>query len=526
VTASGFKSFEKCQIPVTPNTITRVDQSLEIGQSTEQVSVSAVQVQLQTDKADTHTEITSQAVSNLPLGGERNYQTLINLAPGAQPSSFINSVTDNPGRPLNTHINGGAGQTNVTRIDGAESVNLWLPQYAGYTPPAETVEVVNVTTSAADADQGLAGSSAINVITKSGTNQLHGSAFEFHNDQHLNARNFFLAPKSSKPVGIYNNYGATLGGPAIKNKLFYFVSFDGTNEKTSSNGLFTVPTADQRAGNFSAYKTAIYDPATGNANGAGRQQFQNNVIPTNMISPIALKLQSYYPLPNLPGTSNNYAASGGPIVDRYFFDTKVNWNRSDKHIIWGKYGRMWATSGGKGIFGVAGGPGVPGSDPGTGHTTVNLITIGHTYTFTPNLVLDGTIGYQRQVQDVTGNDFGTNYGTVLGIPVLNGPDIRQSGFPDITFGGSAFYSQFGVPNWMPAFRTDEQYTHSDSISWTKGAHVFRFGFDLVRFHLNHWQPELSNGGPRGLLDFNGQATTIAGGAAPDQYNAYAQFLLG
>ena len=525
VTASGFKSFEKSQIPVTPNTITRVDQNLEIGQSTEQVSVSAVQVQLQTDKADTHTEITSQAVSNLPLGGERNYQTLINLAPGAQPASFINSVTDNPGRPLNTHINGGAGQTNVTRIDGAESVNLWLPQYAGYTPPAETVEVVNVTTSAADADQGLAGSSAINVITKSGTNQLHGSAFEFHNNQHLNARNFFLSPNSSKPVGIYNNYGATLSGPAIKNKLFYFVSFDGTNEKTSANGLYTVPTADQRAGNFSAYKTAIYDPATGNSNGVGRQQFQNNVIPSNLISPIALKLQSYYPAPNLPGTTNNFAANGGPIVDRYFFDTKVNWNRNDKHIIWGKYGRMWATSGGQGIFGVAGGP-APGADPGIGNTTVNLITIGHTYTFTPNLVLDGTLGYQRQVQSVTGNDFGTNYGTVLGIPGLNGPDIRQSGFPDITFGGSAFYSQFGVPNWMPAFRTDEQYTHSDSISWTKGAHVLRFGFDLVRFHLNHWQPELSNGGPRGLLDFNGQATTTAGGSAPDQYNAYAQFLLG
>jgi hypothetical protein len=525
MTASGFRPIEQTDVRVTPNTITRINLSLQIGQSTEQVNVSAATVALQTDKADTHTEITAQSVTNIPLGGQRSYQTLINLTPGAMPSTFINSVTDNPASPLNTHVNGGAGQTNVTRIDGATSVNIWLPQYAGYSAPAETVDIVNVTTSAADADQGLAGSSAITVVTKSGTNDLHGSAFLFHNNQHLNARNFFLAPTSSKPVGIYNNYGGTVGGPILKNKLFYFLSFDGTNAKNSANALYTVPTADQRAGNFSAFGTTIYNPATGNADGTGRQSL-GSVIPTSMISPIAVKLQNYYPLPNLPGITNNYSATGGPIVDRYFFDTKVNWNRNDKHVIWGKYGRMWATSGGQGIFGVAGGPS-PGSDPGKGDTVVQVLTIGHTYTLSPNLVLDGNVAYQRQVQSVKGNDFGTNYGTVLGIPGLNGPDIRQSGFPDITFNfNSPYYAQFGVPNWMPLFRTDETYTNSDSLSWTKGAHVFRFGFDLVRFHLNHWQPELSNGGPRGALDFNGQATTIKGGAAPNQYNAYAQFLLG
>jgi outer membrane receptor protein involved in Fe transport len=525
VTSKGFRNFQQTSLIVTPNVVSRVDVHLEVGQATEQVTVSAESAQLQTEKADTHTEITAKSVTDIPLGGLRNYQTLINLAPGAMPGNFVNSITDVPNKPLATNINGGNLQTNVTRIDGAESVNVWLPQYSGYVVPAETVDVVNVTTSAADADQGLAGSSAITVVTKSGTNQLHGSAFEFHNNQHLNARNFFLSPSVDKPVGIYNNYGATLGGPVLKNKLFYFLSFDGTNQKTSANGTYTVPTADQRAGDFSRYNTAIYDPGTGNPDGTGRAIFPGGVIPADRISPIAQALQAYYPAPNLSGTANNFAATGGPILDRYYFDTKVNWTRNEKHVIWGKYDRMWATSGGKGIFGVAGGP-APSSDPGLGDTVIQVASIGTSYIFSPTLIMDANVGYNRLHQSVTGDDYGTNFGEQLGIPGLNGPDIRQSGFPDITFDTNTnYYTQFGVPNWMPLFRTDETYTNSEAFTWTKSAHELRFGFDLVRHHLNHWQPELSDGGPRGALDFNGQTTTLNGGESANQYNAYAQFLL-
>lgn len=529
VSAPGFRKFEQTNVVITPNTVARIDVHLEVGQQSEQVTVSAAAVELQTDKADTHTEITSQAVSNLPISGSgyRNYQSLIDLTPGSTPSNFYNSKTDVPGVPLNTHINGGNGQTNVTTIDGAESINVWLPQYTGYVVPAETVDVVNVTTSAADASQGLAGSSAITVVTKSGTNEIHGSAFEYHNDQHLNARNFFLAPGTSKPVGILNNWGGTIGGPVKKDKIFYFGSFDATNQKSSGNGLFTVPTADQRAGNFSAYNTNIYNPFTGNIDGSGRSLFPGGIIPPSFMNQAALKLQSYFPAPNLPGTQNNYAATASPLLNRYQTDVKVNWNRTEKHSIFFKYDNMVSTSGGNGIFGVAGGP-TPSGDPGLGHTTIQVASIGHTYTLSPTLVLDGTVGYERLNQNVKGTDFGTNYGPILGIPGLNGSDIRDSGFPDIFFGSNSFYTNFGVPNWMPLFRTDETYTTSHKVTWTKGAHEVRFGFDLVRHHLNHWQPELSNGGPRGYFDFNGGITTdnAPGAAAANQYNAYAQFLLG
>jgi len=527
VSAAGFRKVEETSLTITPNTVARFDVHLVVGQQTEQVTVSADAVQLQTDKADTHTEINSKAVVDLPISGSgyRNYQQLIDLTPGAMPSTFYNSQTDVPGIPLNTHINGGNGQTNVTQIDGAESVNVWLPQYSGYVVPAETVDVVNVVTSAADADQGTGGSSSITVVTKSGTNTIHGSGFEFHNDQHLNARNFFLPTGVALPVGIYNNYGGTIGGPIKKNKIFYFGSYDSTNQKESGNGLFTVPTDAQRAGNFSSFSSAnIYNPNTGNFDGTGRSLFPNNIIPTSLISPQAMKLQSYYPEPNLPGTVNNYEATEGPILDRSQYDIKVNYNRTEKHVIFAKYDLMKAKSGGNGIFGVAGGP-TPAGDPGLGHTTVQVASIGHTYTFSPNMVLDGTVGYERLVQNVKGTDYGTNYGTVLGIPGLNGSDIRDSGFPDVNFNT---YTDFGVPNWMPLFRTDETYTTSHKLTYTKGPHELKFGFDVVRHHLNHWQPELSNGGPRGYFDFGGGITSLNSPNAPavNQFNEYSQFLLG
>jgi len=524
VSASGFKAFAVSDFDVNPNTVGRVDVKLELGQLTETISVEATAALLQTDKSDTHAEIHASEIRGLPASGYRNYEGLVNLVPGAMPTSFQNSITDTPGRALAININGGNAQTNITRIDGAASVNVWLPHHVGYVTPAEMVDTVNITTAAADAEQGMAGSSAITLITKSGTNQIHGSAFEFHDDQHLRARNFFQQAGTDKPLSIYNNFGATLGGPIRKNRLFYFLSYDGTRQRQASPGFYSVPTDDQRAGNFSAYPTVIYDPKTGNADGTGRTPFGGNIIPSNRLDQITLKLQSYFPEPNVPGgaTLNNYFAAGGPILSRNYFDVKINFTASDKETVWGKYGRMWATAGGTAVFGIAGGPGLGGSDPGLGHTLIQVGTIGHTHSFSPHLLLDGVIGYERQGQAVIPNDFGTNYGLQLGIPNTNGPDPLQSGFPNIAPGS---YTSFGVPNWMPVTRVEESYTHSDNLTYTRGSHELRFGFDLVRHHLNHWQPEIGNG-PRGYLGFGGGPTALNGGAAPNQYNGYATFLLG
>ncbi len=510
---------------MTPNVVSRIDVHLEIGQTSEQVTISADAAQLQTDKADTHSEISTKAITNMPLPGYRNYQSLLNLVPGATPARFQNSATDTPGRSLATNVNGTNANNNVTRIDGASSVNLWLPHHTGYVMPEEMVDSVNVTTSAGDAQQGFAGGAAITVVTKSGTNEMHGSAFEFHDNQHLKARNFFQAPGVDKPLSIYNNFGGTVGGPILKNKLFYFFSYDGTRQRQGSVGTYAVPTADFRRGDFSsllkaATPTVIYDPTTGNPDGTGRTPFAGNIIPANMITSQAQKLQAFYPLPNLPGDTNNYFAQGVPKFDRDYTDVKINYNVSDRETLWGHYGRMWATVGGTPIFGVAVGPS-PGADPGIGNTVIQIASIGHTYTFSPNFLMDNVFGYQRQGQTVLPNDYNKTFGSDLGIPGLNGPDVRQSGFPDVSTG----YTAFGAPGWMPAFRTEENFTTSHNFTYIRSAHEFRFGFDGVLYRMNHWQPELG-AGPRGSISFNGGVTALKGGAAPNQYNSYAAFLLG
>jgi hypothetical protein len=520
--ASGFRTTEQTGILISPNVVGRIDLKLEVGNMTEQVTVSAQTAQLQTDKADTHTEITTKAITNMPLPAYRNYQSLINLVPGATPAAFQNSVTDTPNRSLATHINGTNDQNNVTRIDGASSVNLWLPHHTGYVMPAEMVDNVNVTTSAGDAQQGFAGGAAITVVTKSGTNEFHGSAFEFHDDQHLKARNYFQAAGVDKPLSIYNNYGGTVGGPVLKNKLFFFFSYDATRQRQGSSGRYSVPTLDQRAGDFSALKTTIYDPLTGNADGTGRTAFAGNVIPGNRISPQAAKLQSFYPNPNLPGTSSNYFAQAVPIFNRNYADVKLNYNRGEKETFWGHYGKNWDTVSGEPIFGVAGGP-APGADPATSDTKIHIASMGHTYAFSPTFLMDNVFGYQRQDQSVLPTQsYGTNYGEQLGIPGLNGDEIRQSGFPNFDISG---LTSLGYAGWIPAFRTEENFTMSHNFTWVKSAHEIRFGFDGVLYRMSHYQPELG-AGPRGEVNFTGGLTALKGGASSNQYNAYAAFLLG
>ena len=157
VTLTGFREFVQTNVPVSAGQISRVDVKLEIGALTETVTVASDAQLLQTDKSDLHTELKSQEITNLPLNQYRNYQALINLVPGATPATFQNAQTDTPGRSLRTNINGADGQNNNTRIDGASSVNIWLPHHTGYVAPAETIETVNIATNNFDAGQGMAG---------------------------------------------------------------------------------------------------------------------------------------------------------------------------------------------------------------------------------------------------------------------------------------------------------------------------------------------------------------------------------
>lgn len=522
VNSEGFRAYLAEGVTVSVNTVTRVDVPMQVGAVTEQITVEASAARLQTEKASTSSEITAENVTSLPLPGFRNYQSLVNLVPGATPARFQNSILDTPARSLSTNINGTNRNNNVTRIDGAASINVWLPHHAGYVAPADTVETVNITTGSGDAEQGLSGGASTTVVTKSGTNELHGSAFWFHDNQRLRARNFF---SSTKPVSNFNNFGATLGGPIVKNKVFYFVGYDKTTQRVA--GVRTgdeVPTLDQRAGDFSAFNTAIYDPFSGvqdfadPAYATDRTPFANSTVPLSRQSSIAQRVQAFYPNPNQPGANNNFHSAAAPPFARQQIDPKINYNHSDKFTIWGKYSNMLAPVSGAAIFGEAGGP-APGGSPGIADTQVNLFTIGQTYTFSPTFLYDGVIGFWRQDQTVLPLDFGKDFD--LGIPGIGGPDPRQKGFPNIQPG----YTAFGSPGWQPLERIEQNWTTSQNFTWIKDKHQIRFGFDMIFLTLNHWQPELG-GGPRGVINFAGDTTALKGGAADNQFNQYASFLLG
>ena len=524
ITAPGFRPIERTGLAVTINTVTRVDAALEVGQVTEQLTVEASAVALQTDKADVHTEISEQAIQSLPLSNYRNYQSLIDLVPGATPGAFQNANTDTPARALTTNINGTNRNNNNTKLDGAVNVFIWLPHHTVYVPPAETIETVNVTTNNFDADQGMAGGAAITVVTKSGTNQLHGSAFGYLENSYFGAKNYFFTdPK--KPKSIRTIPGFTVGGPIIKNKLFFFGGYEGLFERQNRNALFTVPTADQLAGDFSATGATIYDPSTGNADGTGRTPFAGNKIPTGQISPIAQKVQALLPAPNRPGFANNYFNSASQKMDRKNVDFKVNYNPTDKLHMFARYGYMQADVSGVFGLGAAGGDCLCDGGPGTGDTSVNLATVGYTYSFSSNKLYDATYGFTRMGHISKGADIGKNWGSeVFGIPGTNGPDPRESGLPFFNITG---YSAIGNnQSWIPATRNDQSFATSQNFSIIKGSHEFRMGFDGVRHHLNHWQPELG-AGPRGELDF-GQGLTALNSPSytTTQFNAYAAFLLG
>ena len=523
VSVPGFKTLTRPGMEVTINTVTRADVNLEVGAISEQVTVEATGAVLQTDKTDVHAELGSQAISALPLPNYRNYQSLINLVPGATPAGFQNAVIDTPGRALTTNINGTNRNNNTTRLDGAANINLWLPHHVHYVPPSETVETVNISTNNFDAEQGMAGGAAITVTTKSGTNDLHGVAFWYHDNQRLRAR-YFFAREPGKPKNIINIPGGTLGGPIIKNKLFVFGGWEGMRQRVNRSGLYTVPTEPQRRGDFSSFTSLIYDPTTGDQLGRGRQAFAGNLVPLARQSSAMRKLVDLTPLPNQPGVTANYYASDTQVFDRDSYDIKINWNRSEKHSVWGKYGAMNASVLCKQSLGAAGGPGLCDGGHGLGHTLDQIATIGHSWVISPTFLIDGTLGWTRRGQDVRGADYGKNTGLeTLGIPGTNGPDIRQSGMPPFSATG---YTTLGNPDaWNPVFRNDQSYTFTTNLNRIHGAHDMRFGFEALHHHLNHWNPHWQYG-PRGAFDFGGGVTALNGGASPNQYNAYAQFLLG
>ncbi|MEJ7605862.1 MAG: TonB-dependent receptor [Bryobacteraceae bacterium] len=322
-----------------------------------------------------------------------------------------------------------------------------------------------------------------------------------------------------------------MGGPVRKDKLFYFLSYEGNFDHQSASRFTTVPTAAIRRGDMSESPRPVYDPATGDLAGAGRVAFVGNMVPLSRISPIAQKIIDLTPLPNLPGLTNNYFATGPFAYDRHIVDTKVNWNATSKLSAFVRFGALRWKDTDPQVFGdTLGGPPVSafGGNPGVGEGTSFSTTAAATYIVSPNVVIDGHFGWtapesssrQARLDEKIGLDF-------LGIPGTNGTGDLKGGWPRFQIDN---YTTVGInEDYMPYYRRDPQFQYVGNASLTKGTHNIRFGMDLYRQSMNQIQEQFVGGayhGGQGGFTFTGGPTTTRGGASSNQFNSYASFLLG
>ena len=247
VTLPGFQTFRAQEIAVRLNAAVRVDARLAVGTLQESVLVSADAVLLQTETAAVQTQTTSQQLQNLPING-RSFQSALTLTPGvAQPNYFQTGGINNPARSMQVTVNGAPNSNTVFRLDGVSATNQWIQGLQAYTPAIEAIETVNVVTNSFDAEQGMAGGASVNVQIKSGTNTLHGSAFEYLTHDKLRSRNYFLPADREKTKDNKSVFGGTVGGPIKRDRLFYFLSVESTVQRTIGGPYVTQASARRRS---------------------------------------------------------------------------------------------------------------------------------------------------------------------------------------------------------------------------------------------------------------------------------------
>ncbi len=517
---TGFRENVRANVPVTIGAISRVDMSLELGTLTETVTVASAAQLLQTDKADVSTELRSAEITAIPLNRFRNYQALVNLVPGTTPMAFGNAETDTPARSLATNVNGQANTNNSTRTDGATNMNIWLPNHNMVISPAETIDTVNVSTSSFDAEQGMAGGAAVTVITKSGTNNFRGSAFEFFMNEKMNASPYWFGT-TAKPAKLpldQHNFGGTFGGPISPQQgvLLRVVRRLQAHQQPRSRSSTCRPprcataiSARPRTTPARSRPSTIRSRATPDGTRA-RTAFANNQIPANLLNAKARLINDLlYPLPNtagigLGGLTDNYTAPG----DAHGRPQELR-----------RQGQFQPHAGASALDQVRFMDAVVddltnylGPDPNAtgdgGFTKVWSLTAGQTWTIRPTMLLDTTFGFARQKQDVLGPDFNAgNFGLdVLGIPGTNDQgtgDQRYAGYPVFNTGLSAVGNRDG---WNPIFRDERTYSLATNLAKVAGRHDIRGGYSLNFLYLDHWQPESNN--PRGNFNFAGNATRL------------------
>jgi hypothetical protein len=524
---AGFTAAQESNLTLVLNQVARLDVQLKVGDVATAVEVTAATPLLQTESAQVGTVMNSRAIASLPLE-TRNYNQLALLTPGAvttSPGAFNTGLsTFNSGRP---DINGNREQANYYLLDGIDN-NEFVDNNVAFSPSVDALEEFNVITNNPDAEFGHFLGGVISASIKSGSNQFHGVAFEFLRNDFFNAnewsRNFSPDPSvNSAPANMrWNEFGATLGGPIIKNKLFFFVDYQGSRFDTPATpSPVSTFTTQEISGNLSDIPgITLHYPGTNvpmPANlsqaaicGAGQTFGSSPCIPG--LSPTALKILNILPKPDLPGTNNgtqnNLSNSQHTYVNGDQGDAKVDWNPSERDHLFARYSQQYITQ-----------------------PTINSQPL--LYNSTGNNIFplkSGVLNYTRTISPSIVNEFraGANYfpaeGNVQGAATTNTagliPGQPTSFLPGLYFAGSPVGGSqngpfaFGTVD-APEIFHQTTISFEDNLSIIHGAHTMHAGFQFERYR-NDYVPATSSDGAAGQIGFSGQYTG----------NAEADFLLG
>ena len=472
--APGFKRAVRSGVRLQVNQNARIDITLDLGQTAEVVEVQAQTPLVDTGSATLGAVIENRRVRDLPLNG-RNALALTLLNPGVISNAGpTNSGFGDRGVQISSlSINGSPNSMNAQMLDGNNNVLSYVGE-VGVPPAVDAVEEFKVQSGTMSAEYGFTAGGAINLVTKSGTNQFHGTLYEFFRNDRMDARNTFAARRL--PLR-YNQFGGSLGGPIIKNRTFGFVNWEKYILRQATPRISTVPTAEWRQGNFQNLYTAqgqriiLYDPATTrpNPNGAGlvRDPFPNNIIPTNRFDPITRRILDFWPLPNRPPNNQftqtqNYEDQNLNRVDWNQANVRVDHLFSDRNSFFFRYTHARHQTGGNSIF----------TDPTVGQNreddqTNRNIMISDTHTFSPSLINNLRVGVMRQSFVFMAINAGKDWPTQLGLP----PIVPRDQFPQLNFGFGTIGGQAagtrGSMNW------DIQ----DTLTKIAGAHTMKFGYN-------------------------------------------------
>ncbi len=507
---SGFKKALKAGILLPVGETIRLDLTLEVGGIAESVTISAESEQLRTETGSVGSTLESRSVQQLPTIG-RNPYVFVSLTPGIQYTGDPTYVNPwDASGPSAFTANGSPSGTSQFLLDGVPNMRM---DVVSFSPSPDAVEEMRAQTNAFDAEYGHSGAAFINVTTRGGTNNLHGTVYDYLRNNFLNANDFFSNRSGLVKAEFHQDtYGGSLGGPITlpkvykgRDRTFFFVNYEGTQLRQGGNTANIVPTALQRSGNFSQTFNAkgqpfvIYDPTTtvlGSNGKYTRTPFPGNVIPTSMLDPVAVKLLNYYPLPNLipaPGTLQNFVGNGVPsgVTTRSWNSlvSRVDQRINDTQSLFFRFGWNHRTDTTKPYYGIPGADTELGDADGFFRGNV-AAAVGYTWTINARTVLDARVGVTRygegNVEDTLGIDM-----TSLGFPASFAKSTPYPLFPTITMSDGDVYNLGGGNT--PSRRYINQINPEVNVHQMIGHHAVKYGFNFIGFQDNNFSSAHSGG---------------------------------